>query len=132
MTMEKTVLIVDDSENIRNILIFTLDRAGYKVLSAIDGLDALKFLNGRTLDLIITDLYMPNINGLEFTRKVRKNPVYTKVPILFLTTESQQDKKLCAKDMGANAWLIKPFSPEKLLEAIIKLMSIKIETHEIS
>jgi len=120
--MKKTILIVDDSENIRNLLIFTLENAGYNVLAAEDGFDAFKFLDNNQVDIILTDLYMPNINGIELIKKVRKKDSFKQIPILMLTTESQQDKKLMAKDVGANGWIIKPFAPEKLLAAIDKVL----------
>jgi len=120
--MDKTILIVDDSESIREVVSFTLENAGYKVLVGIDGKDALKYLDGREIHLIITDLHMPIMNGIEVIKEVRNNETYKRVPILFLTTESQQQKKLEAKDAGATGWIIKPFVPAKLLEAIAKVI----------
>jgi len=120
--MDKTILIVDDSESIREVVSFTLENAGYKVLVGIDGKDALKYLDGREIHLIITDLHMPIMNGIEVIKEVRNNETYKRVPILFLTTESQQLKKLEAKDAGATGWIIKPFVPAKLLEAITKVI----------
>ncbi len=87
-----------------------------------DGQDALKFLNKRPIDLILTDLHMPVMNGIEFIKAVRANPDYKSVPILFLTTESQAAKKMEAKEAGATGWIIKPFVPAKLIEAINKVM----------
>jgi len=120
--MAKTVLIVDDSESIREVVNFTLENAGYNVIVAIDGQDAIKHFDGKTIDLLLTDLHMPNMNGIELIREVRKIEAYTRIPILFLTTESQRDKKMEAKDAGATGWIIKPFIPAKLLDAIVKVM----------
>jgi two-component system, chemotaxis family, chemotaxis protein CheY len=120
--MAKTILIVDDSESIREIVSFTLENEGYKVLIGVDGKDALKFLNNGPIDLIITDLHMPVMNGIEFIKSVRASTNHKGVPILFLTTESQTDKKMEAKEAGATGWIIKPFVPAKLLEAINKVI----------
>ena len=120
--MAKTVLIVDDSESIREVVSFTLENAGYNVIVAIDGLDAIKHFDGKIIDLLLTDLHMPNMNGIELIREVRKIEAYTRIPILFLTTESQRDKKMEAKDAGATGWIIKPFIPAKLLDAIVKVI----------
>jgi two-component system chemotaxis response regulator CheY len=120
--MAKTILIVDDSESIREIVSFTLENEGYKVLVAEDGQDAMKFLDKGPIDLILTDLHMPVMNGIEFIKAVRNNPEFKSVPILFLTTESQTAKKMEAKEAGATGWIIKPFVPAKLIEAISKVM----------
>jgi two-component system, chemotaxis family, chemotaxis protein CheY len=118
----KTILIVDDSESIREVVIFTLENAGYKVLSASDGEDALKYLNGDKIDMIITDLHMPKLDGIELIKEVRKLEKYRYTPILYLTTESQQSIKLEAKSAGATGWIVKPFMPEKLIAAIAKII----------
>ncbi len=120
--MKKKILILDDSESIREVVLFTLEKDGHEVLTAVDGKDAMKYLDGRELDLIITDLYMPNINGIEFIKEVRKIEKYKYTPILYLTTESQQSKKKEAKEAGATGWIVKPFMPEKLLAAISKIL----------
>ncbi len=120
--MAKTILIVDDSESIREVVSFTLESAGYNVLIANDGEDAQQYLDGREIDLLITDLHMPRMNGIELIKKVRDHSIYKLIPILFLTTESQQAKKLEAKDAGATGWIIKPFVPAKLLAALIKVI----------
>ena len=120
--MAKTILIVDDSESIREVVSFTLDNAGYEVIVAVDGQDALKHFDGKNIDLLLTDLHMPVMNGIELIKEVRKIEAYARIPILFLTTESQRDKKVEAKDAGATGWIIKPFVPTKLLDAISKVM----------
>lgn len=121
--MAKTIVIVDDSESIREVVSFTLENAGYDVLVGVDGKDALKFFDGSNdIDLLITDLYMPNMNGIELIKAVRANTDYKRIPILFLTTESQRDKKMEAKQAGATGWIIKPFVPAKLLSALNKVL----------
>ena len=120
--MGKKILIVDDSESIREVVSFTLENAGHSVVSAVDGLDAIKFLDGREIHLIITDLHMPNMNGIEFIKHVRANELYKRIPILFLTTESQVSKKMEAKAAGATGWIIKPFVPQKLIAALSKVL----------
>jgi len=120
--MRKTILIVDDSESIREVVSFTLENEGYTVLSANDGQDALKHLNGTDIQLVITDLHMPNMNGIELIKYIRSLEKYKHIPILFLTTESQMDKKLEAKSAGATGWIIKPFVPAKLIAAINKVI----------
>ena len=120
--MDKTILVVDDSESIREVVKFTLENNGYQVLLGTDGTDALDFFDGRGIDLIITDLHMPKMNGIEFIKEVRKRNEYTGIPILFLTTESQLSKKIEAKEAGATGWIVKPFVPEKLINALGKVM----------
>lgn len=120
--MDKTILIVDDSESIREVVTFTLKNAGYNVLVGNDGKQALKFFDGRTIDLMITDLHMPNMDGIELIKEVRKMDNYPNLPILFLTTESQTERKMEAKNAGATGWIIKPFVPEKLLKALTKVI----------
>ena len=120
--MAKTILIVDDSESIREVVSFTLENEAHNVLIAVDGSDALKFLDGRHIDLIITDLHMPEMDGISLIKEVRKMEIYTRIPILFLTTESQAAKKMEAKDAGATGWIIKPFVPAKLIAAINKVL----------
>ncbi len=120
--MAKKILIVDDSESIREVVSFTLESEGYSILSAVDGKDALKHLDGQTIDLVITDLHMPNMNGIELITEIRKIDSYKRIPILFLTTESQAAKKIEAKEAGATGWIIKPFVPAKLIAAINKVI----------
>ena len=120
--MKQTILIVEDSTTILEVLSFSMDKYGYKVYSAVNGEDALQYLDGTPIDLIITDLYMPKLNGLEFVKKARAIDAYKKIPILLLTTETQQDIKQEAKNAGVTGWVIKPFVPEKLIKAIQKLL----------
>ena len=120
--MAKNILIVDDSESIREVVKFTLENEGYNVMIGVDGKDALQYLNGKPIDLVITDLHMPNMDGIELIRHIRTINAYKHIPILFLTTESQQAKKMEAKEAGATGWIIKPFVPAKLLEALNKVI----------
>lgn len=118
----KTILIADDSDSVRELVSFTLENAGYKVLAGSDGQEALKHLNGAEIDLVLTDLHMPNMDGIGLIKSVRSMPQYQYVPILFLTTESQVEKKEEAKAAGATGWIVKPFVPEKLLATVSKVI----------
>lgn len=120
--MPKQILIVDDSESIREVLAFSIANAGYEVMVASDGLDALKYLDGRTIDLLLTDYHMPNLNGLELIKKVRMLESYKFIPILVLTTENQFTIMKEARDFGATGWLTKPFNTEKLLLTLRKVI----------
>ena len=120
--MEKTILIVDDSASIRDLITFTLETAGYKVLCGKDGNDALRYFGGSSIDLVITDLHMPKVDGIALIKEIRAMPKYQFVPILVLTTDSQVSKKQNARDAGATGWIVKPFEQEKLLSAIQKVI----------
>jgi two-component system chemotaxis response regulator CheY len=120
--MEKTILIVDDSESIRDVVNFTLENAGYKVLIGIDGSDALKHLSGPEIHLVITDFHMPNMDGISLIKEIRAREQHQYVPILLLTTESQTAKKEEAKAAGATGWIVKPFVQDKLLTVVQKLI----------
>lgn len=120
--MSKQILIADDSESIREILAFSLENAGYQVLVAKDGLDALRFFDGSPIDLLLTDYHMPNLNGLELIVKIRQIENYKFMPILVLTTEKQVEIIREARDSGATGWLLKPFNTEKLLQTLRKVI----------
>ncbi len=121
--MEKTILIVDDSESIREVVQATLENAGYKVLAGVDGVDAMKHLqDGSEINLVITDLNMPNKDGIELIKDIRATDSYKFVPILLLTTESQAEKKQQAKAAGATGWIVKPFVQEKLIATVQKVL----------
>lgn len=119
--MAKKIMTVDDSSSVRQMVAFTLKDAGYEVLEASDGVDALGKLAGP-VDMIITDLNMPNMDGLELIKKVRAMPACKFIPIIMLTTESQADKKQEGKQAGATGWIIKPFKPEQLLGVVKKVL----------
>ena len=116
--MAKRILTVDDSKTMRDMVSFTLKKAGYEVGEAEDGRVALTVLAGSKFDLIITDLNMPNMDGISLIKNVRQDAKHRGVPILILTTESDDKKKGDGKAAGATGWLVKPFSPEKLIELI--------------
>lgn len=118
----KTILTVDDSASLRQMLGVVLRGEGYEVVEAVDGVDALSKLKGRELNLVLTDVNMPNMDGLEFTRRVRAIPQYKFVPIVLLTTESAPEKKQQGKAAGATAWIIKPFNPDQLVAVVKKVM----------
>jgi two-component system chemotaxis response regulator CheY len=121
--MKKNVLIIDDSESIREVVASGLEISGYNVIKGINGEDGLNCLtNHENIDLIITDLNMPVMDGITFLKEVRKNSKYRYLPIIILTTESQETKKQEAKNAGATGWIIKPFSKEKLITVIKKVI----------
>ncbi len=119
--MSKTILIVDDSPSVRQVLEFTLEDAGHTVISADDGETGLQQLDGRKIHLIISDVNMPRMDGLTFASKAKELPEYAYTPILMLTTESGSDIKAKGKAIGVKAWLVKPFQPNILLSAVNKL-----------
>lgn len=118
----KTIMTVDDSASLRQMLGVVLRGDGHEVVEAVDGADALSRLNGREVHLFLTDVNMPNMDGLELTRRIRALPQYKFVPIVLLTTESSTDKKQLGKAAGATAWIIKPFDPDQLLAIVKKVM----------
>ncbi|GAA3150146.1 response regulator [Planomonospora alba] len=120
--MPKSVLIVDDSASVRQVVTIALRGAGYDVIAAVDGQDALKKLTGQRIHLIISDVNMPNMDGITFVQEVKKLPAYKFTPIIMLTTESQEDKKRQAQAAGAKAWVTKPFQPPQMLAAVAKLV----------
>ncbi|WND02098.1 response regulator [Temperatibacter marinus] len=119
--MAKKVLAVDDSKTMRDMVSFTLSGAGFEVILAEDGAHALSVLNGQSVDLVITDVNMPNMNGIELVGKLRENPLYKTVPILILTTESDDSIKGQGRAAGATGWIVKPFVPDKLLKVVAKV-----------
>ena len=118
----KNVLSVDDSPSIRQMIKLTLSGAGYNVLEAADGAQGLAEARRKPVDVIVTDLNMPVMDGLTFIREVRKLPAYVGVPILMLTTESDAVKKSQAKAAGATGWITKPFQPQQLLDTLKKVI----------
>ncbi len=118
----KNIMTVDDSSSLRQMVSVVLRGAGYNVVEAMDGLDALSKLNGKEMHLFLTDINMPKMDGLEFTRKLRAMPQYKFVPIVLLTTESHPEKKQEGKAAGATAWIVKPFDPDQLLAVVKKVV----------
>ncbi len=116
--MTKTILTVDDSRTMRDMLHLALTEAGFRVVQAVDGLDGLEALDKAQADIIITDINMPRLDGFGFIEGVRGNEKHRATPILVLTTESDAAKKQRARDAGATGWIVKPFNPDKLIDAI--------------
>ncbi len=119
--MAKTVMIVDDSASMRQVVGIALKGAGYAVLEGRDRRDALTKLTGQKVNLIISDVNMPNMDGISFVKAVKLLPAYRFTPIIMLTTESDESKKREGQAAGARAWVVKPFQPEHLLMAVQKL-----------
>ena len=120
--MNKTILTVDDSASIRQMISCTLKDAGYEVIEAVDGKDALAKLNDSSIHMLISDVNMPNMNGIELVRLVRTNSAYKFIPIIMVTSESQDSKKLEGKKAGATGWIVKPFKPDQLLAVVKKVL----------
>lgn len=117
-----TILAVDDSASMRQMVSFTLKGAGYSVIEAADGQDALQKAKQQTVDLVLSDVNMPVMDGIELVKNLRALPDYKFTPILMLTTESAGDKKMEGKSAGATGWLVKPFNPDQLLATIKKVL----------
>jgi two-component system chemotaxis response regulator CheY len=120
--MGKTALVVDDSVSMRQMVGYTLKGAGFDVVEASNGQDALDRLKGQKVELIITDLNMPVLDGIGFIKQVRARPPYKFTPILMLTTEAQATRKAEGKSAGATGWLVKPFEPQSLLATIARVV----------
>lgn len=120
--MSKTILIVDDSASIRQVVSITLKGAGYDVIEAIDGKDGLAKLDGKKIHLIISDVNMPNMDGISMVKEIKQMPSYKFTPIVMLTTEGSDDKKQQGKSAGAKAWIVKPFKPAQMLQAVSMLV----------
>lgn len=120
--MPKTIMTVDDASTMRKLIAFTLKGAGHNVLEAEDGSTALNILSKQKVDLVISDINMPLMNGVELTRKLRATPLHRSTPILIITTESDTSIKTQAKSAGATGWIVKPFKPEQLLEIVDRVL----------
>lgn len=119
--MAKTIMTVDDSASVRQMVSFTLRTAGYEVVEAADGAQALERLRGP-VHLILTDLNMPRMDGIELVKRVRADATYKYIPIVLLTTESQDAKKQQGRAAGATGWIVKPFQSDKLLAVVKKVL----------
>ena len=117
-----SILAVDDSASMRQMVSFTLKSAGHNVTEAEDGLVALNIAKTSSFDLVITDVNMPNMDGIALISELRKLPNFKFTPLLMLTTESSMDKKMAGKNAGATGWIVKPFNPDQLLAVIGKAM----------
>lgn len=120
--MAKLILTVDDSASVRQMVSFTLRQNGYEVIEAVDGQDALQKVGGARLDMVITDLNMPNLDGIGLIKGLRGLPACRFIPIIMLTTESQDEKKQEGKSAGATGWIVKPFKPDQLIAVVKKVL----------
>jgi len=120
--MGHCILTVDDSSTMRQMITFTLKGASFEVVEAGDGVEALEVAKGKKLSLIITDVNMPRMDGITLVQRLRALPEFKFTPILVLTTESDTSMKLRGKEAGATGWIVKPFSPEKLLDVVNKVL----------
>jgi two-component system chemotaxis response regulator CheY len=117
-----SILAVDDSASMRQMVNFTLKGAGYEVVQAVDGVEALEYARLHSVDLVLTDVNMPRMDGITLVKELRALPSYRYTPMLVLTTESSQDKKLQGKQAGATGWIVKPFNPDQLLATIARVL----------
>jgi len=120
--MSKTILIVDDSSSLRNVVKIALVDAGYDVIEGGDGTEGIKALDGRKVHLIISDVNMPNMDGISMVKEIKKMASYQFTPIIMLTTEAGDDLKSQGKEAGVKAWVVKPFKPDQMLNAVSKLI----------
>lgn len=121
--MTSTILVIDDSASIRQMVAFTFQSVGYRVIEAEDGIEGLAKANANDVDLILSDQNMPNMDGLTLVNALRDQPKHASTPILMLTTESSESLKMQGRAAGANGWLVKPFNPEKLLAVVKKFLA---------
>lgn len=119
--MAKTIMIVDDSASMRRVVGMALKGAGYEVLEGCDGKDALSKLTGQKVHMIISDVNMPVMDGIAFLKAVKQHPSYKFTPVIMLTTESEESKKREGQAAGARAWVVKPFQPDQLINAVNRL-----------
>jgi two-component system, chemotaxis family, chemotaxis protein CheY len=117
-----TILTVDDTASMRQMISFTLNSVGHEVIQACDGKEALQLLQGKKVDLVIADVNMPNMDGITLVKSLREQADYKFIPILMLTTESQESKRQQGKVAGATGWIVKPFNPEQLLNVVKKVL----------
>ncbi len=117
-----TILAVDDSASMRQMVTFTLKGAGFDVVEATDGVEALGLAKQKSVDLVLSDVNMPNMDGISLIRELRTLPNYKFTPMLMLTTESGPDKKNQGKEAGATGWIVKPFNPDQLLSTIKRVL----------
>lgn len=120
--MPKRIMIIDDSASLRQVVSIALEDAGYEVVEAENGKSALALLKEDKVNLVICDVNMPVMDGITFVKKVKEIPNYRFLPIIMLTTESSENRKLEGQEAGAKAWVVKPFKPEQMLEAVSKLI----------
>jgi two-component system chemotaxis response regulator CheY len=121
--MAGVILAVDDSASMRQMVNFTLKGAGYEVVQAVDGIEALEYARLHSVDLVLTDVNMPRMDGITLVKALRNLPQYKTTPILMLTTESSDEIKSKGRAAGATGWMVKPFDPNRLLEIVGKFVS---------
>ncbi len=117
-----TILVADDSKSMRQLIDFTLQGAGYRVVSAEDGVQAMEMMKGQKIDLVVTDFNMPNLDGMGVLKQLREDAATKSIPVVMLTTEAEMDKVVEAKNAGINGWIIKPFEPTKLTSTVKELL----------
>ena len=115
-------MVVDDAKSMRGLISMTLQSAGYDVIEACDGRDALVKIDGQKVNMVISDLNMPNMNGIDLIKNLKQNPKYKFLPIVMLTTESEDAKKKEGQAAGAKAWMVKPFKPDTVLKVVGKII----------
>jgi len=120
--MSRTIMTVDDSTSVRQMVSFTLQEAGYTVVEAADGQEALMKIGDQPVDMVLADLNMPNMDGITLIKNLRAKQEYKFIPLVMLTTESQSGKKQEGKDAGATGWIVKPFNPDQLLGVVRKVL----------
>lgn len=120
--MPKMIMTADDSASVRQMVSFTLNQAGYDVVEAVDGRDALEKIGENPVNMLVTDLNMPKMDGIELIKAVRGKDKFKFMPIIMLTTESQAEKKQQGRLAGATGWIVKPFKPEQLLAVVKKVL----------
>lgn len=120
--MAKTALVVDDSTSMRQMVSFTLKESGFEVIQAGNGQEALTNVAGKSVNLVVTDLNMPVMDGMSLIRELRTKPEFKFTPILMLTTESQGTKKQEGREAGATGWIVKPFNPVQLMQVVGKVV----------
>jgi two-component system chemotaxis response regulator CheY len=120
--MAKSIMIIDDSASLRQVVAIALKGAGYEVIEASDGRDALNKLNGQKIHLIVCDVNMPVMDGISFVKELKTLASYKFTPVIMLTTEGSEEKKRAGQMAGARAWVVKPFRPEQMLDAVAKLI----------
>ncbi len=120
--MDKTIMTVDDSASIRMMVSFSLKGAGFEVVEAVDGVDAQSKLDHHDISMVIADVNMPVMDGIQFVKKMRTHPKYKFTPVVMLTTESHESMKEKGREAGATGWIVKPFKPEQLLKIVNKVL----------
>ena len=122
LIMNKCIMAVDDSASVRQMVSFTLQQAGYDVIEAVDGQDALSKLGRSSVNMVVTDLNMPNLDGIELIKGIREGGAHKFIPIIILSTESQEEKRQAGRLAGATGWIVKPFKPEQLVTVVKKVL----------